>query len=206
LNLSNLVNSRFETAIQRFEAENAKDPNCESAAGKAFPRELLYARRLTDWVLKLEPAASEELRLAACCQHIRRWEIPRSEFPLDKAGYHRWRTRLKSFHAEIAGKILRECGYDEKIISRVQELNLKKRFPDDPESRTLEDALCLVFLEYQFKDLAARTDRDKILNALRKSWGKMTENARKIALCLPFEQRERELIAEALAPSKPGDP
>jgi hypothetical protein len=198
------VNPRFEAAIQQFDAENAKDPNSESVAGETFPRELLYARRLTGWVLKLDPAASEELRLAARCQHIRRWEIPRNDFPLDKAGYLRWRTRLKSFHAELAGKILRECGYEEKVIARVQELNLKKRFPDDPESRTLEDALCLVFLEYQFKDFAARTDHDKMLNALRKSWGKMTEKGQKIALCLPLEKNERELVAEALAPATPG--
>ena len=38
----------------------------------------------------------------------------------------------------------------------------------------LEDALCLVFLEYQLADLAAKTAEDKTINALQKSWQKMT--------------------------------
>ena len=198
------MNARFEAAIQRFDAENAKDPNFDSVGEEKIPRELLYARRLNDCVLKLDPNASEELRLAARCQHIRRWEIPRTEFPMDRGGYLRWRTKLKSFHAEVAGRILRDCGYDEKVITRVQELNLKKGFPDDPESRTLEDALCLVFLEFQFKGLAARTDREKIVNALRKSWAKMTPKAREIALSLPFANFERELVREALNRPHPG--
>jgi hypothetical protein len=194
------VNARFEAALKRFDAENAKDPHRDRVGGEEIPRELLYAERLSTWLLKLEPHASEELRLAARCQHIRRWEIPRTEFPMDRAGYLRWRAKLKTFHAEVAGEILRECGYDDALIARVQALNLKKNFPNDPESRTLEDALCLVFLEFQLKDLAARTERAKLINALRKSWGKMSEKAREIALKLPLSDEARDLVAEAIRP------
>src|SRR5580704_7803343 len=88
----------FAAAIGRFDAENALDPNMEMADGVAHPRELLYARRLTDWVLKLAPDASETLRLAARCQHICRWTIPRNSFPMTRPGYLRWRNELKNFH------------------------------------------------------------------------------------------------------------
>lgn len=139
---------RFEAALRRFDEENACDPNRETADGLTQPRELLYARRLSDWVLRLCPNASEALRLAARCQHLCRWEIPRNSYPMTRAGYLQWRATLKKFHAHKAGDILRELGYPEDMIRRVQDLNLKKNFPSDPETCVLEDALCLVFLQY----------------------------------------------------------
>jgi hypothetical protein len=189
---------RFESALRRFDGENSRDPNTEIADDVSRPREWLYAQRLTDWALRLCPDASEELRLAARCQHLCRWEIPRQSYPMTRAGYLQWRATLKKFHAQKAGEILREAGYAEDVIHRVQDLNLKKNFPSDPESRVLEDALCLVFLEFQFAELAARSDDDKMINALRKSWQKMTEPARGEALKLNFGPREKALLERAL--------
>jgi len=191
------MNDKFDAAIRRFDAENASDPNHE--AGR--PRELLYAERLTNWVLRLCPGASESLRLAARCQHIRRWESPRENYPMTRAGYLKWRADLKKFHAEKSAAILREVGYDEATIRRVQDLNLKKDFPADAECRVLEDALCLVFLEFQFAALAAKSDDEKMINAVRKSWAKMTDAARSEALKLPYGEHEKNLIAKALQAS-----
>lgn len=188
---------RFEAALRRFDEENARDPNQEIVEG-VQPRELVYARRLYDWVLKLAPNASQELLLAARSQHICRWTIPRNNYPMDRVGYLKWRNDLKQFHSEKSSGILRELGFPEATIARVQALNLKKDFPRDPESRVLEDALCLVFLQFQFADLAARTSEDKLVNALQKSWKKMTPNAREHALRLTFEARERALLERAL--------
>jgi len=137
---------RFERAIQKFDAANSKDPNVEMVEGKSWPRELLYAVRLSEWVSRIAPEASEHLRLAARAQHLCRWEIPRNSYPMDKAGYLRWRNDLKKFHARRAGEILAECGYAEPEREKVENLILKKNFPADPESRVIEDALCLVFL------------------------------------------------------------
>ncbi len=188
------MNEKFAAAIRRFDEENSRDPNLENGR----PRELLYAERLTNWVLKLHPGASEALRLAARCQHICRWQSPRENHPMTRAGYLKWRADLKKFHAEKSAAILREVGYDEHTLRRVQELNLKKKFPADAECRVLEDALCLVFLEFQFAALAARSDDEKMINALRKSWEKMTEAARAEALKLNFGEREKHLIARAM--------
>lgn len=191
--------TRFAEAIRRFDLENSRDPNTETVNGQPHPRELIYAHWLTAWVVKLSPDASEPLRLTARCQHICRWEIPRNSYPMDKPGYLRWRADLKKFHAEKSGNILREVGYEEAIIQRVQELNLKKNFPNDPEVCALEDALCLVFLERQLAPLAAKTDDDKTINALQKSWKKMTPTARAEALKLNYSPREKSLIERALA-------
>jgi hypothetical protein len=185
---------KFTAALRRFDEENSRDPNSENSQ----PRELLYAQRLTNWVLKLHPNASEELRLAARCQHICRWQSPRENYPMTRAGYLKWRADLKKFHAQKSGEILREVGYDENAIRRVQDLNLKKNFPSDPETQTLEDALCLVFLEFQLADLAAKTAAEKTINALQKSWAKMTEAARAEALKLNYGEREKTLLQRAL--------
>jgi hypothetical protein len=194
---------RFETALRRFDEENSADPHIEQVAGTAHPRELLYAQWLTEWVLELCPAASEELRLAARCQHLRRWMVPRDSYPMTRAGYLKWRERLRHFHAKKAGEILLEVGYAEEVIARVQRLNLKKDFPQDAEGRVLEDALCLVFLEHQFGDLASKTAVDKMINALQKAWKKMTPGGQAQALKLAYNPQQWELLEKALHPSEP---
>jgi len=189
---------RFVRALNRFDEENSKDPNIEVADRKEWPRELLYAQRLYDWVLRLQPNASEVLLLAARSQHICRWMIPRSNYEMTRIGYLKWRNELKTFHARKAGEILRQVGYSDELINAVQALNLKKNFPRDPESQILEDALCLVFLQYQFADLAKKTSDEQMINALRKSWNKMTPAGREAALKLPFPENEQRLLKLAL--------
>jgi hypothetical protein len=190
---------RFEMALRRFDEENSRDPNTEIVNDVPRQRELVYAQWLTDWVLKLCPNASEELRLAARCQHHCRWTIARGSYLMTRAGYLKWRADLKIFHAEKAGEILREVGYPAETIAKVQALNLKKNFPRDPECRVLEDALCLVFLERQLADLARKSTEDKVINALQKSWQKMTNAARTEALKLNYTPEEKALIERALA-------
>jgi hypothetical protein len=191
---------RFEAALRRFDEENAKDPNLETNGAQSVPRELLYARRLTEWLLRLAPDASEPLRLAARCQHLCRWMVPRGSYPMTRPGYLKWREDLKHFHADKAGAILREVGYLDETITRVQSLNLKKNFPNDPEGRTLEDALCLVFLEHQFADLASKSTDEKMINAVQKTWKKMTPAAHTLALKISFGPREKSLMERALQP------
>ena len=189
---------RFDAALRRFGEENSRDPNSVEIQGLKRPRELVYAEWLTNWVLRLCPQASEELRLAAHCQHLCRWMVPRDSYPMTRTGYLRWRQDLKNFHAQKSGEILREVGYPEPVVTRVQSLNLKKGFPQDPETRVLEDALCLVFLEHQFTDLASKTDDEKMINALQKAWKKMTPVARELALQLSYAPREKALLDRAL--------
>ena len=196
--------ARETAALRRFDEANARDPNTQVVDGTPQPRELVYSRWLTDWVLKLCPTASEPLRLAARCQHLCRWESPRDSYPMTRPGYLQWRADLKKFHAQKAGEILASVGYDAETIRRVQDLNLKKYFPHDPESRVLEDALCLVFLERQFAELVGKTDEAKVINALQKSWKKMTPAAHAFALKLEFGPREKALIAQALGGSPVG--
>jgi Domain of unknown function (DUF4202) len=188
----------FSKALARFDEENGRDPNHVVAQGITYPQELLYAMRLTDWVIRLQPDASEALMLAARCQHICRWAIPRNTYEMTRAGYLRWRTELKQFHARKSGEILREVGYDEEMIARVRELNLKKNLGRDPECQILEDALCLVTLQFQLTDLVAKTEPTKMVDILQKTWKKMSPMAHAAALELSYTEPERQLLAEAL--------
>lgn len=190
---------RFEEALRRFDDENSRDPNVVTADGVAQPYELLYAKWVAGWVLRLCPEPSEALLLAARCQHICRWMIPRKSYPMTRAGYLKWRTDLKQFHAQKSAGILRDVGYTEDVVARVGELNLKKNLANDPECQVLEDALCLVTLQHQLTDLIDKTEPDKMVGILQKTWRKMSPAARDEALALPYSERETALLQRALA-------
>lgn len=189
---------RFDAAIFAFDQANADDPNHETIDGQLQPSALVYARRMTEWLDRIEPLASAELRLAARCQHIRRWMIPRDTYPMTRPGYHKWRTDLGRFHAEQAGEILRQLSYDAETIARVQSLVRKERLKSDPQTQTLEDVICLVFLESYFADFAAKHDDEKVIGILRKTWKKMSDRGHAEAMKLPLADAVRDLVARAL--------
>jgi len=189
---------QFMEAMRRFDEENAQDPNRILVDGVDRAHELWYAQRVTDWILRLDPDASEPLLLAARSQHICRWLIPRKAYEMTRAGYLRWRNDLKHLHAKKSAEILREVGYDEATIARVADLNLKKGLGQDHDCQVLEDALCLVTIQYQLAELMQKTDPDKMVGILQKTWKKMSNAARTHALALTFTEAENVLIRKAL--------
>jgi hypothetical protein len=189
---------RFNDAICRFDRENGGDPRSIDVDGECIPLELHYSRRLTYWVHQLDPEPSEALLLAARCQHIGRWRIPRETYPATRPGYLKWRTDLKRHHAETGSALLAEAVYPQPMIDRVRSLNLKQGLGSDPEVQTLEDALCLVTLELQLDDLIARTEHEKMIGILQKTWRKMSPAAHELALKLPLSAQASLLIAKAL--------
>ena len=192
------ADARLQLAFDRFDALNAQDPHTELVAGRPEPKELVYAQRMTEWLRRLEPASSVALQLAARSQHLMRWRIPRETFPKDRAGYIRWRTTLYDFHADRAAEVLREVGYDDATIERVRSLIRKQNLKSDPEAKTLEDVICLVFLENYFADFARDHDEEKLIKILRKTWRKMSDRGHATAMKLTLGPRELELIFKAL--------
>lgn len=189
---------RIQTACDAFDIANSKDPNLDVVNGKEIPKELLYARRMTECLDKLEPEASEPLKLAARCQHLERWVIPRDKYPMDRPGYLKWRNELKKYHADRAGSILHDAGYDEDTIHRVQYLVMKKALKTDPDAQTLEDVICLVFLAWYFEEFAENHDDDKLVRILRKTWRKMSSRGHIAAYKLEMSDRTKELLKKAL--------
>ena len=189
---------QFDRAIERFDAANRKDPNREVADGVEQAKELLYARRMTACLDRFSPDAPEPVRLAARCQHIRRWTIPRTDYPEGRNGYRRWRTDLARFHASTAAAILRGVGYDDATVARVESLLRKERLKTDPDVQLLEDVICLVFLEHYLFDFAPKHDEETLLRVLRKTWPKMSADGRRAALDLDLAPDLRALVARAV--------
>jgi hypothetical protein len=195
-----LPTDRFAQAIERFDAANREDPTRAAFDGRECPAELLYGLRMTEWLRRLAPDASEALQLAVRCQHIRRWEIPRSSYPMTRPGYLQWRTTLGRFHADIAADILRSVGYDEGTVARVQSLVRKEGLKSDPETQTLEDVACLVFLENDYVPFARGHEAEKVIHILKRTWRKMSDRGRQAALALAetLPPDERALVEQAV--------
>ena len=194
--------AHYHEAIARFDAANATDPNIETADGHSYPKELLYAQRMTAWLNKYQLDASEALHLAARAQHICRWKIPRNGYPTGRIGYNDWRTRLAKMHGELATEIMREVGYDQQMCERVRMLLMKDRMEaGEGEGQILEDVICLVFLEFYFVPFAPQYNEQKLSGIVRKTWRKMSERGRQTALTLaPLWPAELlEIVKKAVA-------
>ena len=180
-----MTQERYQAAIAAFDKANAEDPNKEMVNGKEYPKELLYAQRMTEMQERYVPEASEAVKLAVRAQHIQRWKIPRNEFPMDRQGYLQWRTGLYKFHAETAGKLMKEVGYDDEMIERVMTIVSKKGLKVNPETQLMEDVVDLVFIEYYMIGFAGshpEYDEEKWIQIIKKTWQKMSKRAHEFAL------------------------
>jgi len=191
--------SRFATAIQLFDQANSEDPNRETRQGEQHPKELLYAHRMTERLSRFAPGASEAVRLAVRAQHIRRWEIPRASYPMGRDGYRKWRTELGRFHARTAAALLREAGYDEEMIPRVESLLRKERLKADPDCQLLEDVICLVFLEHYLPAFVSTQDEAKLIGIIQKTWRKMSAQGQQAATELSLSEAAERVVGKALA-------
>ncbi len=190
---------KFNNAIQLFDKANSRDPNTESVNGKDYPKELLYAMRMSKKLNEFMPKASESVKLAVRCQHICRWEIPRDSFQMNRNGYLAWRRELTKFHAKKASEILKEVGYNEEIISNVVFLLQKKQLKRNEETQLLEDVICLTFFEFYFEKFSEKYSEEKLIDIIKKTWLKMSENGRKSALNLNYIKKTKELILKAIS-------
>ena len=191
------VSDKFACAIAAFDDYHRRDPNTVIDNGVAWPSELLYVERLTHRLDAFAPDAGETVRLAARCQHIGRWEIPRENFPMDKKGYFQWRNEEKIHHCNIAEKVLAKCGYDTGSIEEVKTLLMKKGLHGNEDTQLLEDVVCMVFVEYYLEDFAARHPDEKIVDILRKTFRKMSAGGKSAVDDLNITSRNRSLIERA---------
>jgi len=192
--------NRFQRAIRSIDDANSEDPNSELVEGVPQPKEVVYGMRMQKRVEQLDPDAPEALLIAARSQHIRRWEIPRNDYPMDRKGYLRWRTTLYTHHADTASDLLRAAQYDDETIERVRALLQKRNLRTDADVQTLEDAAALVFLEHHLDDFLDRDDigEEKAIEIIRKTWKKMTERGREAASALDLSPRSTALLKKAL--------
>jgi hypothetical protein len=186
-------------ARELIDAAHAADPR-QTDDGR--PAELVYADRMEAWVARLVPDAPPLLRLAARCQHLERWSVPRASFALDRAGYHAWRRSLYGIQADRARTLLLQAGASAAEAGEVATWVSKTGLKTNPGTQALEDAACLVFLENEIGDFAAQHadyPREKFIDILKKTWRKMSPRAQELARSLALPPAIAALVREALA-------
>ncbi|MFV0280897.1 MAG: DUF4202 domain-containing protein [Rhodoblastus sp.] len=186
--------SQLEDVLAAIDAANSADPSKENGA----PAALLYGRRMSARLSAFAPEAGEDLTIAARGQHIERFAIARSLYPMDKPGYFRWRNALKDVHQRRLIEIMTAAGFSAARAERVGQIVRKERIRSDPEAQVLEDVACLVFLEHYAADFAAGRPEDTCIDILRKTWRKMSEAGQKAALALELPAGVKTLVGKAL--------
>ncbi|PHH79070.1 hypothetical protein CDD82_2622 [Ophiocordyceps australis] len=194
-----------------IDTAHAQDPNLIDGphGPKTLPYELHYARQMSKWLAMRCPTASPELQLACRAQHFKRWELPRSSFPLTRAGYLLWRAKQKTQAANQVAALLASPALspplDASICHRVAALVRKEGLETDPEAQALEDVACLVFLDDQLDAFDAKPEigEDKMVSILKKSWGKMSDEGRRLALNMQLSTRAQHLVTKALRGDAP---
>lgn len=194
-----MSNDRLNKAIDLIDQANSEDPTWEMWQGEEIPKELLYSRHMSVWLKKLDPEPSEARQIAARAQHIRRWTVPREQYPEGREGYLRWRKFLYRFHAEQAVAMMREVGYDDVAIDAVRQMIGKEGIKRNADVQLIEDVACLVFLEHYFPPFAQKYDEDKLIDIVRKTWKKMSEQGQQAALALSLPDGLGQVVAKALA-------
>jgi len=196
-----LYSPHFQAVIADIDAANAQDPRQEIVAGTPRPREVVYSERMSDCLPRLYPDASEALRIAARAQHIRRWEVPRQDYPLGRAGYNAWRTACREHHATLVSAIMRRHGYAEETVEQVTKIIRKEQLKRDPESQALENVVAVVFVEHYLDEfVASHPDYEdaKLADILKKTLRKMDATGHAAALALPLPASTLRLVNMAL--------
>ncbi|MBE9568620.1 MAG: DUF4202 domain-containing protein [Proteobacteria bacterium] len=180
-----MTQNNYELAVELIDAANNEDTNLESSDGREWPKEMLYAHRMSDMQQRYAPDCDDAMKLALRAQHIQRWKYPRSEYPMDRKGYHLWRTNLYTFHADTVAVLLAEAGYGDEFIDRVKLAVSKKSLKKNPDTQLLEDVSALVFIEHYmlaFVEKHPEYDEEKWLSIIKRTWNKMTDRAHDFAL------------------------
>ncbi len=193
----------FDKAIALIDAANREDPNTEFDNGKNWPKELLYAQRMSEMLERFAPKADEAVKLAVRAQHIQRWESPRSDYPMNRKGYHQWRAALCRFHADTAAKLLEKAGYDQTFATRVKQIVGKQSPNTNPDSQLLEDVAGLVFLDHYLTDFVAdhpEYDETKWNDIIRRVWNKLSDKAHQFIQAghVKLPDSKRHLIKKVL--------
>lgn len=171
----------LNTALAAIDAANAEDPNLITVNGTATPRAEFQGVRATHWVSRLAPGADAAVVLAARAHHLRRWAVARADYPLGRAGYHRWKRDARRAARQAITDVLNPIGVDLATIERVGALVNRDDLGHDPGTQLVEDAACLVFLETQYDELIERLGEEKVAEAVRKTLRKMSPEAIAIA-------------------------
>jgi hypothetical protein len=197
------MTTQLNQVLSAIDEINRHDPNQVQIKGETLCKELVYGQQMTECLLKYWPDANELLQIAVRAQHIKRWQLKRTEFEQGKAGYYAWRIAQGKFHADLAATIMLKQGYSDEEAQKTAAIIRKEKLKSNEASQTLEDTACLVFLMHYFDEFAnkylAVDNEEKIVRIVQLTWGKMSDKAHDIALSLTLPEHLATIVAKALA-------
>ena len=188
----------YADARKLIDDAHAGDPK---PAADGRPAELVYADRMEAWVVRAAAEPTPLLRLAARCQHLERWSVPRTTFPDGKVGYLKWRQSLYKKQAARAEELMLQAGVPATEAAEAATWVSKTALKTNSGTQALEDAACLVFLENEIEAFAAEHadyPREKFVDIIRKTWKKMSPRGQGLASTLALPPAIEALVTEAI--------
>ena len=194
---------KLNNTLSAIDDINSQDPNTVDIEDISQPKELVYGQQMTACLMQYWPQANEVLQIAVRAQHIKRWQLKRTEFAEGKTGYYQWRIAQGQFHAELTANIMLDEGYTQEEADKCAAILRKEQIKKNIDTQTLEDVACLVFLMHYFDAFAAKytsqNNEAKIVRIVQLTWGKMSEEAHEIALSLTLPDHLAAIVTKALS-------
>ncbi len=175
-----MIEIQYTKAVELINSVHNQDPNSETIDGVDTKAELLYSQRMLAILQKVQPNASLELQMAAQCQHISRWSIPRTTFSMDKKGYYQWRAAIMEHQLSVTSSVLKQAEINEQSIEIVVDTLKNKADKTNINASIIEDTACLTFIKWYLVPFAGQFDPEKAKVILQKTANKMSERGLKL--------------------------
>ncbi len=161
--------------FEKIDSLHALDPVKESAGEYEVSRESLYCERMVKKLYKIIQQPGIHLELAARCHHLCRWEVNRKDFPEGRSGYYLWRNEVYKHQATIAERLMDEEKITGEVKEKVLRIIKKEGIKTDHDVQLVEDIACIVFIENYLDEFSEKYDEAKLVNIIRKTLNKMSE-------------------------------
>ena len=190
-----LVSTDIECAKQRIRL---------IIAGSGVPEDPSHADNTLEWLLQMEPDASEALQLAALAHDIERAIESTKARRTDFDNYDAFKAAHARSSAEILRPILMACDVERNTVHEACRLVELHEVGGDPQSDLLKDADSISYFDVNLPLFFQREGWDETKR--RSHWGyrRLSPRAQEIVKHIAHEDRElapllREVIHESIS-------
>ena len=164
--------------IKTTEAINlvhTEDETLINDGAKTVASELVYSQRMLAMLEVFDKGSSKLLRLAVQCQHLRRWNIPRTNYSMDRRGYHQWRRAVMEYQLNQTREILIQNKVDIDDIDFILDGLSNQGNKAHATAQIIMDTACLVFIKWYLEAFAAKHEQKKVNDIMKKTMQKMSD-------------------------------
>ena len=107
----------------------------------------VHSKLALNWLLKINPEASEEQKIAILAHDIERGVAPRTKMQ-DHESYESYKQRHADRSARITAELMKNHNYSEESIEKVKQLIEKHEVGGTLEENQIRDADSISYFEY----------------------------------------------------------